>query len=262
MRVCPRLPSCPKPPFPPSYVPSGRSHARRRRRERPLRAPWRSSIAQGRVLHAAGDPYTLTFTRSALKPLQAMPFVAGGGVERFGYRAAQVALMCASHSGEPRHVEAVADMLARAGCSRGRPAMRHARAGLLRGARRGAAAAALFDAAAQLLGQAQRRCSPIACNAATTSDDYLDVRPSAAAGDPPRGRALHRRRRGERSSPASTAARRRTTPCRWRRLALAFARLAERRGRRGLRHGAARAGRRDDRRIRKWCRASAAAISR
>jgi len=71
----------------------------------------------GRLLHAAGDPYTLTFTRSALKPLQALPFTAGGGVERFGYSASQVALMCASHSGEPRHVEAVADMLARAGCS-------------------------------------------------------------------------------------------------------------------------------------------------
>ena len=71
----------------------------------------------GRVLQAAGDPYTLTFTRSALKPLQALPFAAGGGIERFGYSEAQVALMCASHSGEPRHVEAVADMLARAGCS-------------------------------------------------------------------------------------------------------------------------------------------------
>lgn len=71
----------------------------------------------GRVLKAAGDPYALTFTRSALKPLQALPFAAGGGIERFGFSQAQVALMCASHSGEPRHVEAVADMLARAACS-------------------------------------------------------------------------------------------------------------------------------------------------
>ena len=69
----------------------------------------------GRLLYSAGDAQTLTFTRSALKPLQALPFVAGGGVERFGFSPPQVALLCASHSGEPRHVDAVADMLARAG---------------------------------------------------------------------------------------------------------------------------------------------------
>lgn len=71
----------------------------------------------GRLLYAAGDPHYLTTTRSALKPLQALPLVAGGGVERFGYTAQQVALLCASHSGEPRQVAAVADMLARAGCT-------------------------------------------------------------------------------------------------------------------------------------------------
>jgi L-asparaginase II len=71
----------------------------------------------GTLLYAAGDPASPTFTRSALKPLQALPFVAGGGVERFGYSVPQVALLCASHSGESRHVEAVADMLARAGNS-------------------------------------------------------------------------------------------------------------------------------------------------
>ncbi len=69
----------------------------------------------GNLLHSAGDPRFLTTTRSTLKPFQAMPFVAAGGVERFGYAPAQVALLCASHSGEARHVEAVADMLARAG---------------------------------------------------------------------------------------------------------------------------------------------------
>ncbi len=69
----------------------------------------------GRLLYSAGDPRFVTTTRSALKPFQAMPFVAGGGVERFRYTQAQVALLCASHSGEPRHVDAVADMLAKAG---------------------------------------------------------------------------------------------------------------------------------------------------
>lgn len=73
----------------------------------------------GGVLYSAGDPAFLTMTRSALKPFQAMPFVAGGGIERFGYSTAQVALLCASHSGEARHVEAVADMLARAGNAAG-----------------------------------------------------------------------------------------------------------------------------------------------
>jgi L-asparaginase II len=72
--------------------------------------------AQGRLLFSAGDPEFLTTTRSALKPLQALPFVSGGGVGRFGFSTPQVALLCASHSGEPRHVEAVADMLSRIGC--------------------------------------------------------------------------------------------------------------------------------------------------
>ena len=71
----------------------------------------------GRLIFAAGDPRHPTMTRSALKPLQALPFVARGGVERFGYNSAQVALLCSSHSGEPRHVEAVSDMLERADCT-------------------------------------------------------------------------------------------------------------------------------------------------
>lgn len=71
---------------------------------------------EGRLLFAAGDPRYLTTTRSALKPLQALPLAAQGGIERFGYSQAQVALLCASHSGEPRHVEGVEDMLRRADC--------------------------------------------------------------------------------------------------------------------------------------------------
>ncbi len=69
----------------------------------------------GHVLFAAGDPECLTFTRSSLKPLQALPFVAAGGPARFGYTQAEVAMLCASHAGEPRHVAAAASMLAKAG---------------------------------------------------------------------------------------------------------------------------------------------------
>lgn len=69
----------------------------------------------GRVLAAAGDPHWVTFTRSTLKPLQALPFVQGGGVAHFGLQPAHLALLCASHNGEPMHVERVEQILEKAG---------------------------------------------------------------------------------------------------------------------------------------------------
>jgi L-asparaginase II len=71
--------------------------------------------ARGRVLAQAGDPHWVTFTRSTLKPLQALPFVQGGGVQHFGLTPANLALLCASHSGEPKHVEQVEEILEKAG---------------------------------------------------------------------------------------------------------------------------------------------------
>lgn len=71
--------------------------------------------AQGKLLAQAGDPHWLTFTRSTLKPLQALPFVQGGGVQHFGFTPANLALLCASHSGEPMHVAQVDNILAKAG---------------------------------------------------------------------------------------------------------------------------------------------------
>jgi L-asparaginase II len=72
--------------------------------------------ADGRLVASAGPPGAVVFARSSLKPLQALPFVAAGGPARFGLSAEQVALVCASHSGEARHQAAVADLLRRAGC--------------------------------------------------------------------------------------------------------------------------------------------------
>jgi len=71
--------------------------------------------ADGRLLHGAGDPDYLTFTRSTLKPFQALPFVREGGHTHFGWGLREVALMCASHSGEAMHTEVVAAMLASSG---------------------------------------------------------------------------------------------------------------------------------------------------
>ena len=71
--------------------------------------------ARGRVLAAAGDPYWVTFTRSTLKALQALPFMQARGPQRLGFSRENVAMMCASHSGEPTHVAQVEQMLDKAG---------------------------------------------------------------------------------------------------------------------------------------------------
>ncbi|MGV3493320.1 MAG: asparaginase [Ramlibacter sp.] len=71
--------------------------------------------ATGHVRAAAGDPHWVTFTRSTLKPLQALPFVQGGGARQFGLTSANLALLCASHNGEAMHVREVDEILGKAG---------------------------------------------------------------------------------------------------------------------------------------------------
>ena len=70
---------------------------------------------RGQLLASAGNPQALSFTRSTLKPFQALPFVMGGGPAHFGFTPPQIALLCASHNGEPMHVSQVDDMLAKTG---------------------------------------------------------------------------------------------------------------------------------------------------
>jgi L-asparaginase II len=69
------------------------------------------------VVSSLGDPSTVTFFRSACKALQAMPFIASDGADRFGFGEDEIALACASHSGEPMHVKVAASMLEKAGFS-------------------------------------------------------------------------------------------------------------------------------------------------
>lgn len=71
--------------------------------------------AQGRLLAHAGDAALTVFTRSTLKPFQALPLVEGGGIAHFGLLPQQVALLCASHNGDNEHVAQVTGMLAKAG---------------------------------------------------------------------------------------------------------------------------------------------------
>jgi L-asparaginase II len=53
----------------------------------------------------------VTFSRSSLKPFQALPSVMRGFPERFGLSERHLAVACASHSGESRHTTAAQEIL-------------------------------------------------------------------------------------------------------------------------------------------------------
>jgi len=71
--------------------------------------------ASGAFRLALGDVESLVYSRSSLKPMQAMPLVESGAADAFGLSDEEVALACASHSGEPMHTTRVAAWLARLG---------------------------------------------------------------------------------------------------------------------------------------------------
>ena len=68
----------------------------------------------GRVL-ALGDVERPVFPRSAIKALQALPLVETGAADQYGFGPEELALACASHSGEPGHVATATRMLMLAG---------------------------------------------------------------------------------------------------------------------------------------------------
>ncbi|MDH4131899.1 MAG: asparaginase [Gemmatimonadota bacterium] len=69
----------------------------------------------GRLVMSAGNPDLLTFWRSAAKPFQAMPLIASGAADRYGFTSRELALACASHSSEPVHLEIAEGMLRKIG---------------------------------------------------------------------------------------------------------------------------------------------------
>ena len=71
--------------------------------------------ADGKTALAVGDVSAPVFPRSAVKALQALPLIEQGAAERFGLNDEELALACASHSGEAAHIAGVERMLAKAG---------------------------------------------------------------------------------------------------------------------------------------------------
>ncbi|SDD98972.1 asparaginase [Paenibacillus sp. UNCCL117] len=71
--------------------------------------------ASGRLIAGAGDSRFYTYARSTAKPLQAIPLLEMGGAERYALTEPEIALICASHNGEPAHTQTALSILGKAG---------------------------------------------------------------------------------------------------------------------------------------------------
>lgn len=73
--------------------------------------------AQGHLVASLGDPKERVFVRSSAKPFQALALVCSGAADAFGITEEELAVVCASHSGEPQHIELVTSLLRKTGLS-------------------------------------------------------------------------------------------------------------------------------------------------
>jgi L-asparaginase II len=71
--------------------------------------------SSGKLLYTVGNHQRITLARSSTKPIQTLAILETGAAERFDFDNANVALMCASHSSEPRHINGVRAILKKAG---------------------------------------------------------------------------------------------------------------------------------------------------
>jgi L-asparaginase II len=71
--------------------------------------------ADGHIIWELGDTQRPVFPRSAVKAIQALPLVESGAADAFGFADRELALACASHSGEPAHAQLARAMLEKAG---------------------------------------------------------------------------------------------------------------------------------------------------
>lgn len=73
--------------------------------------------SNGKLLKYLGNPYRITYARSAVKPIQAIPVLETGAADKYALSDADLALICSSHNGEPQHTGRVLAILKRASIS-------------------------------------------------------------------------------------------------------------------------------------------------
>jgi len=76
-----------------------------------------ATTVTGDVIASVGDIATPVFLRSSAKPFIAAAVLREGAVERFGLTPQEIAVMAASHNGEPIHTTAVRSILEKIGAS-------------------------------------------------------------------------------------------------------------------------------------------------
>lgn len=69
----------------------------------------------GKSIASLGEPATVTYMRSSAKLHQAIPLIASGAADRFGFTDREIAIACGSHSGQSIHAATVAGMLRKIG---------------------------------------------------------------------------------------------------------------------------------------------------
>ncbi len=71
--------------------------------------------SSGQVLYNLGDYNTKIFLRSSAKPIQAIPLIQSGAAYEFNFSNKEIAIACASHSGQKVHRETVEKILKKLG---------------------------------------------------------------------------------------------------------------------------------------------------
>lgn len=67
--------------------------------------------SKGELIYSLGDPYKITYMRSAAKPIQTLNVILTGAADKFSFTDEELSIMCASHYGEEFHRKTVEEIL-------------------------------------------------------------------------------------------------------------------------------------------------------
>lgn len=71
--------------------------------------------SNGELLYYKGNPYKVTYLRSALKPILALNIFISGANQKYNFNEEEIALMCSSHYGQDMHVKVLNRILSKIG---------------------------------------------------------------------------------------------------------------------------------------------------